>query len=360
VILLLACTAPDAPDDTGEPAIEETGESEETGETGETGDPIVDVDPGPDCSDMDWPVDTPWNVLAAHLVAGAATEEHLDDLDTLLDSMVEANALGPWGEQLRGPFIDLAQADEATLDSISVPEVIVGPDEDLWMVFVDGDMDRLQALAEAGEPVPSGIIGFAGLGVAHSEDGYTWTREELVLEGDDLPLVLVDPDVQRLSDGSYRLYALGFRADAVCSDTVDPFAYPAPHEVWTFTSEDLITWTLEGQVWEHNKGTDPATWCEGETCWIHMRHTGISTDEGATFNATSIQLPAQEVHTPDVRATGEGFEMLYNTAGAASMHRATSPDGETFTAVEDLTLPGDSPTAVTWQGQAWVYTKARK
>lgn len=361
VIWLFACTAP--VEDTGMAPVEETGgdTSIDTGETGDTGVPVVDVEPGPDCSRVSWPIETPWNVLAAHLVAGAATPDHLEELDELLTTLEEDGSLGPAGERLRGPWIDLAESEtEALLEQVSVPEVVVGPDDDLWLVFVDGDLETLRWKANAGLPIRSGIIGFAGLGVAHSDNGYDWTREEMVLEGDDLPVVLVDPDVQQLSDGSYRLYALGFRADAVCGDTVDPFQYPAPHEVWTFTSDDLVTWQQEDIVWDHEKGTDPATWCAGETCWIHMRHSGVSSDGGATFESTTLSLPDDEVHTPDVRPTSSGFEMLYNTQGAQSMHRATSDDGESFVEVQQLDLPGDAPTAVTWQGQTWMYTKSRQ
>jgi hypothetical protein len=360
MIWLLACTPEPEYFDPPVESRPSDSPSDSPDDTG--GIPFEDVEPGPDCSDNPWPIETPWNVLAHRLTHGRAEEADVAELEALWAYMQDNNHLGPAGERLRGPFVDLAPPEtHAQLEGISVPEAVAGPDGDLWLVYVDGDVEGAVEMAREGRPMPLGVLGFVGLGVARSSDGLSWDRQELTVDwaGSQPLAAVVDPDVQRLADGSYRLYALAFHASQMCADADDPYSYPSPHEAVTFVSTDLLRWDYEGVVWSTGIGTDPGTWCAGQTCWLHMETSGVSTDGGASFVETSLGLPHEDPQLVDVRPTEQGFEMLYKRVTEQDLWRASSPDGQTFEAVEALSIEGDSPTAVNWRGQAWVYTKER-
>jgi hypothetical protein len=340
--LLLACTN------------DEPKESEDTGDSGDSGQPALAA--GPECTDNDLQIRTPFNVLGDKLVHGQASDEELYELQLLIDDFAPF-VPGPWSHSTSGPMLSedglYFEGGNRVLDQASVPELVIGPDGSYWLFFIDGNLERLKSWGEEHQPVGPGLRGFGGLEAAVSEDGVNFERVELTVTGE-LPLYMVDPDIVLGKDGIYRLYYLGILAEEMCADTPDPFLVPGPHQVYLATSVDLVNWEQQGIVFTSSAGgTDPAVWCvDANTCYITMLETGISTDGGLSFSNAVLDLGITPL-LPDVHRTASGWRMYSFDQGKMMSH--ASEDGFSWDFEQELSLPAGSPTALELGATTWLY-----
>ncbi|MFZ5475155.1 MAG: hypothetical protein ACOZNI_00140 [Myxococcota bacterium] len=329
------------------------------------------LEAGPDCvEDGDWPVDEAANVLGARVVAGVADEDDLAALRIVVDGLRERR--GPWAHHVEGPWREAAGgtfvAEGAeSLAYASVPEGVVDDEGRPWLFFVDGDLDAMMAKAEAGEPMRAGWGGVAGLAAARwSEDG-TWERVEVEVVGDDVPLLIVDPDILRLPDGSWRMYTLSVPADEACADRVNPAGMPAPHRVWAYRSDDLVEWTSIGTVYEASeRTTDPGVWCRGDTCGLMVSagttppEAALSADGGRSFVASPVEVPEGSLGMPDflVREDRETW-MISQTDGQA-LRALSSTDGRVWVEDTGPGLAGEGPTVIEHDGDVllWIHVSS--
>ncbi len=317
---------------------------------------------GPDCSPSDWPYDTPFNLMAWHAFHGTADDVVLDDLADFAADVV--GTPGPWSHKVVGPWtssdgVTWTEAPTlAEIDLASVPAATIGPDGDVWIFFVDGDVDALVDSATAGIALEGlGVAGLGGLRAARSSDGVRFELVDVEATGDG-PLFVVDPTIAELPDGTYRMFFYGIQADEMCADTPDPFQVPPPHRTYAASSTDLVHWEHEGPVFTVDySGTDPAIWCteDHDTCWLLMGLGGVSTDGGLSFSEVAMSLPTPPPQVPTAFRTDDGWRMLYRDPGPAQTHAASSSDGVTWTD-EGISDPDiDAPTVAGFVGDWVVY-----
>jgi hypothetical protein len=365
VTALVGCTSPSDPSKPGaadDSASADSGQESDTGDTGER--ETLDVEPGPICGAESWPVATPWNVLAANVVAGLADDDMVADLQTLVDGMRAGEEHGPWEDVVRGPLrssdgLDFgSQSAPRVVSQGSVPAVTRGADGDVWLFFVDGDLDRLMDAAETGTPLTTGIVGVGGLGAARSSDGADFERVDIAFTGD-VPLYIVDPDIQTLPDGTWRMTYFGVPIDRTCADKMDPISTALPHQAYTAVSSDLVNWTHEGVAFDaENRGADPTVWCEDAlNCMVFMGGGGVSTDGGVTYAQVEMVPPDPGPNTPDVIGGVDGWRMYY--LEGTKLVSALSADGLNWTREGDRNIAGADPTVMDVEGEVWMYYKAK-
>ena len=90
---------------------------------------------------------------------------------------------------------------------------MVGPDDQLWLFYVDGDTDRLRQRAQDGTALTTRLPGFAGLAAVRSHDDATFEEVAISMVGE-VPLAVVDPDIIALPEGGWRMFFLGVAAAA--------------------------------------------------------------------------------------------------------------------------------------------------
>lgn len=356
VLLLVACAAAPsgASDRAGDPSG--GGDTSDTSQA-DTGDIArTEVEPGPDCVSDEWPVATPFNVLAAQAVAGTLRPAELADLHTVVEEWAPAVA-GPWSHAIVGPYLSsdgvtFAGA-ETVLDRASVPDVV--PTVDGWfMVYVDGDLDALLSAADAGTALPAGLLGFGGLAAQVSVDGVVWSPVTLEFAGP-VPTYAVDPELQALPDGRWALYFYGIPAAELCGDAPDPFLVPGPHRLYRAESDDLVRWSEPAVVWQNpGGGTDPAVWCSSDLDCIGWFSTPIRSDDGGqTWEEAPDFAMAVRPQIPDVVRRDAEFRMIYG--GSSGLEAAVSADGLAWTAAGVLGIGYGSPTVAQVEGDVWLW-----
>ncbi len=342
-VVLCACQS--------DPTEEETGQAE--------------MAPGPDCTDEPWPAATPYNVLLAHLVAGTLDQQMLRDLSAIVDWLDDV--AGPWSHQILGPIVsdDGLVFDEQELalvrERASVPNVVVDDDDQLWLFFVDGDLDQAMAYAERGEPMLTGAIGFCGLAALVSADGQGWEEVELRIDGE-LPECLVDPDIHRLVDGRWRLTWLALSSAEACADTPDPALMPVPHRLQSAVSWDLRNWEHEGDSWTaQRQATDPGVWCDGVgSCWAWFQEGLASDDEGLSWQSSAEVQVDFEPQAPDVLRMSDGYVMYMDSSGSEEQGQAAwSDDGLLFELRRNLRIDPVVATAVELDGQVLGFSQQK-
>lgn len=342
----LSCTNP-------EPTPKESGcNQEDPGPFLEAG-PAPVVEAGPICQG-ETPVATPLNVLGAHVVAGTADADMLEDLDAWIAYF--QTIPGPWNKPLTGPYrsengLTFRTEGKTVLGCGSVPDVVEGPDGRLWMVYVDTDLQRMRERARAHRPLRSGWAGVGGLGMAVSEDGREFHPVAMEIQGE-VPLYVVDPDLVAREDGSYDLYFFGVPADRACADVPDPVSSAGPHTVYRATSRDLQQWSLIGPVWSPQGGSDPGVWCEGETCYLWMNEGARSTDGGQSFSAFDFG-PSFLGNLVNAATIPEGFQgYAFGERGLMAMR---SSNGARWTILGPTNLDLQSVAAIYRDGEIWLY-----
>ncbi len=347
VFLFLACATPTGPGEDSSDSVD-SGEPD-SGDTGDTGDQPVEIPAGPDCTDEAFPLTLPLNVIAGHVVLGQASEEETSELRRLVEEWAPGRP-GPWAHAMTGPMrstdgINFSKA-ERVLWKVSVPEVAIAKDGSFVAIFVDGDLDRMLEMAEAGEAMPTGIIGLGGLGAATSPDGVTWTRATLTVDAP-FPAFAVDPEIHELPGGGWALYFLGVPAEEVCADAPDPFIVPGRHRLYRAESTDLLNWRLVGEVWKtEGGGVDPAIWCVDDvSCYGWFSGTIASEDGGRSWRSSAeVSIPVTPQIPDVVRFADNTWRMYYGAQSGTEV--ASSDDGLNWKILGVTTSEPGSPTVV--------------
>lgn len=323
-----------------------------------------EVPPGPECdSDGSLELATPFNVLAAHVVAGVASEAEIADLRFIVEQWAPGRG-GPWEHGIRGPFVsdDAATfkgASSVVYPKASVPDIVRLDATTLVMIHVDGDLDAMLAAAEAHVPMRGGLVGLGGLGAATSSDGVNWTRAELEFDTP-LPTYAVDPELFALPGGGWALYFYGVPAEDLCANAPDPFLVPGVHRLFRTESSDLLHWTGATEVWQSVEGgVDPAVWCVDEsTCYGWFSGALRSDDAGLTFRSTDDLSLSWWPQVPDVvRLSNEEWRM-YSLVGTA-IEVASSADGVNWERGGVTGALSGSPTALAGEeSEVWMWTSA--
>ncbi|MSQ00613.1 MAG: hypothetical protein EXR71_01810 [Myxococcales bacterium] len=360
VLLLLACATPS--DSAGGPLDGVDSGDQDTGDptdTGDTEDQPIEIPAGPDCTDEAFPLTLPLNVVLGHVVLGQATEPELTELRRLVQEWVPSQP-GPWAHAMTGPMRSTDginfSAGAQVLHKVSVPEIAIAADGSFVALYVDGDLDRMLEMADAGETMPTGIVGLGGLGAATSPDGVHWTRASLTTDRP-FPVFAVDPEVHELPGGGWALYFLGVPAEEACADAPDPFVVPGGHRLYRAESTDLLNWRLVGEVWTTEAGgVDPAIWCvDDATCYGWFGGTIGSDDGGLTWAVSSeLSLPMTPQIPDVVQFTDDTWRMYYGTLNGTEV--ASSADGLNWQVLGVTTSEPGSPTVVLAGDTLWMWS----
>ncbi|MFZ5478131.1 MAG: hypothetical protein ACOZNI_15290 [Myxococcota bacterium] len=267
-------------------------------------------DTAPDCP-------APPDLVAAF---GAAIEGEADACDrAALAEWVAAKKEehGPWNQDVRRATSSDGDTFEAiddvnVLATAGVPEAVIGDDGRTYLFHVVGDIDRIEALAEAGDPwmATHGVPGLGALGLAVSDDGVTFEEvEEFEVEGLTAGMV-VDPDVTRAPDGTWRLWYVAM----TMQEYLERYTWEEgeEHDVWVAESTDLVRWVQRPEPVVHGPYADPSVWCFDEANCA-MSSFGLdwseSTDGGETFTyAGTWETPG---FAPEFTELSDGAVRLY-------------------------------------------------
>ncbi len=253
---------------------------------------VACTDPKPDTGET---ADTTCGIADVDLVAvfdrafaGTADDCDVEALTAFVDERTEDH--GPWKQEIRLAFSEDAQTfepvDGVVIPQAAVPEVVLDDNGRYWLYFVDGRFEDLVTHAATGSTwmASRGVPGLGALGLAVSEDGgATFTPvEDFGVEGIVRGMV-VDPDVVRQPDGTWRMYYVGMTAEEYLTQAT--WVYPESHEVYWASSTDLVHWRQEGSVLR-GPYADPTVSCgENDNCM--MASFGLewsrSSDGGTTF-----------------------------------------------------------------------------
>ncbi len=288
--------------------------------------PTPSIDTGTACDSID-------AVLALeNLIIGIASDCEVQFYLDMLDERVTNE--GPWFEDMFAVHtddtlnIDITKA-TPLMTSAAVPEVVVGDDGRYYLFYGEGDVELGREVASSGSDWFSthGLIGFGALNLAVSDDGLLFEPVEDFAVEDIVRGMVVDPDIVRLTDGSYRMVYIGVPVP----EMIEPEAWveDAHHAVFSATSTDLIHWRQQGEVVD-GPSADPSVICFDETRCI-MASTGIdwssSDDGGQTYTFSDSEDPFG--FAPEFFVLPDGrLRMFYNSrvSGGALMSML-SPDG---------------------------------
>jgi hypothetical protein len=268
---------------------------------------------------------------------------------------------GPWRQELHLATSEdgLAFRDEGSLGitRAAVPEVVVGPDGRYYLFHVDGDIEQLLRT----DPDASayfrahGLPGVGALSLSVSEDGRHFEPvPDFSVEGIVLGMV-VDPDVIRLPDGSWRLYYIGMPIQRYGDGS---WAEGAAHEVFYAHSTDLVHWAQAGRAVE-GPFADPTVWC-GPAGHCEMLSFGLdrsTSEDGGQIFAFQGPLGVSGFAPELVPLEPQGLRVYYNDKlGGAPVRSRRSIDGATWEAEEGERLAGtygEAPTLARLPDGRW-------
>ncbi len=316
-----------------------------------TGAPPTDDSPtdtaAPACTTED--VDLP--VAFEHVIFGEGTDCEVEAVTDF--SKNRSLDMGPWKQDIQLAFSEDAQTfsplDEIAMETAAVPEVVVDADDRYWMFYVDGSFDHLVELAEARSTwmLTHGVPGIGALRAAVSDDGRTWEPvEDFGIEGLVQGMV-VDPDVVRQPDGTWRMYYVGMPIRVYITEAT--WIYPEEHVIYWASSDDLVHWVQQGEV-VTGPYADPSVLCHPDDRCV-MASFGIqwgrSTDGGQTF--THEGLWAIDGFAPEFMRFEDGSVRMFlnGMALGAPIISMYAPDGETFAGEDGFRMPEAYGEAVT-------------
>jgi hypothetical protein len=289
--------------------------------------------------------------MIEHVIDGTATDCEAEGFAAFVEERKADN--GPWKQDIRMAFSEDASTftalDGVVLETAAVPEVVQTEDGKYWMFYVDGRYDRALELAEERSTwmVTHGVPGLGALGLATSNDGRTFTPvDEFMVEGLVRGMV-VDPDVVRQPDGTWRMYYVGMTPEEYLNSAT--WTYPESHEVYWADSPDLVHWTQRGSA-VRGPYADPSVFCtEGDKCVMASfgLEWGRSTDGGVSFvqdGAWGVDGFAPEF----VRFEDGSARLFYNSAAVgAPVHSFILTEGDIWEADGGERMPDSYGEAVT-------------
>lgn len=279
----------------------------------------------------------PGPIALENVISGTASDCEVAFYLDMLDERGENE--GPWFEDMfvthtaDALSIDV-EAATPLMTSAAVPEIVRGDDGRYYLFYGEGDLDLGRQVAASGSDWFSthGLIGYGALGLAVSDDGVTFEPVEEFEVVEIVRGMVVDPDVVRLPDGSYRMYYVGVPVPELVE--ADAWADGAAHTIFSATSADLIHWVQEGEA-VTGPNADPSVFCFSADNCI-MASTGIdwsaSADGGQTFAFTASEEPFGFAPEFFLLPDG-GLRMFYNsrTSGGALMSMLSYDGGQHWT-----------------------------
>ncbi len=302
-----------------------------------------------------WPIATPFHELAGRILARTTTPGDRADLRTVVHSLL-AGGRGPWRDRVRvapsADGLDFEELPGTVVEKASVPEAVVDEGGNVWLFYVDADLEALTLAVEEGRPFPTGLVGFGGLAAARSTDGLRFERVELEIEGV-VAGEVVDPEILVRPDGTYQLYYLGVPAGRLAPDTPDPARAEGAHDFYLATSRDLVHWEEEGVAWTGPAGgADPTVFGRPEgPHYILGGGTGISEDGGHTFRPLEGVEIGRGWGQPEVVSVEGGFRAFYSTL--EGIRSAFSKDGRSWREEGVRLRGGADPTVVRMPDGSW-------
>lgn len=286
-----------------------------------------------------------------NVIYGLATDCEVEAVTDF--SRVRSEDMGPWKQDIKVAFSEDAQTftplDEFAVETGGVPEVVIDANERYWMFYVDGSWEHMVELAEARSTwmLTHGVPGLGALRARVSDDGRTWEDvEDFGVEGIVQGMV-VDPDVVRQPDGTWRMYYVGLPIRLYLTEAT--WIYPEAHSVFWASSEDLVHWTQQGEV-VVGPYADPSVFCHPDDRCVMASfglQWGRSTDGGLTFThegAWDVAGFAPEFVQFEDGSVRMFLNSMERGAPIVSMY---APDGETFGGEEGFRMPDAYGEAVT-------------
>lgn len=294
------------------------------------------------------------------------------DLEVLTDWAVDRRTefASPYNEYLQVARSDdggasFALVADHLLEHAGVPEAVVGDDGVTRLYYVDGDFDELleHVAANDGYLQTHGWQGPGGFAMATSTDGVTFTEDpDFEVEGIAHAMV-VDPDIVRDADGTWRMYFVGVDVrDELEGDT---WADDTEHDLYVATSTDLEHWVAEPEPVLTGPYADPTVTCLTDTdCLLFSfgLDEATSSDGGLSWDFEDLDSPP--AFGPEFAASDDGSMLLYfNTMEpGAAIRILQSFDGTIWNYKAYDVMPdtyGEAPTIVTGTGDTrWMYTHA--
>jgi hypothetical protein len=294
-------------------------------------------------------------------IAGTATDCDVQAIAAWADS--KKDSTGPWKQDVRrATSVDgdnfVAIDDVNTVATAGVPEAVIGDDGRTYLFHVNGDLDQLIDIAASGSSwiQTHGIPGLGALGLEVSDDGVTFESVlEFEVEGI-IPGMVVDPDVVRAPDGTWRLYYVAM----TIHDFFQRYNWEEGerHDVWLAESTDLVHWTQRPDPVIHGPFADPTVHCQDDK-YCSMSSFGLdwssSDDGGELFKYDGTwKVPgfAPEFFVlPD-----ESLRLFYNSKDlGAPLRSFRSFDQRTFVPEEGVRMEtyGEAVTVVPAPDGTW-------
>lgn len=295
-----------------------------------------------------------------HAIDGVASDCEIERIEAYVES--RAGEVGPWIQDVRvatsADGFTFTPVEGVIAETAAVPEVVVDDAGNYHLFYVDGALDSVVPLARAGSTwmATHGIPGIGALRKRVSADGLTWVEDDGFEVTGVTRGMVVDPDVVRQPDGTWRMYYVGMTLPELL-ETMD-WSYPEAHTVYWATSDDLVHWVQQGPA-VTGPFADPSVLCrEGDVCV--MASFGLewsrSTDGGVTFTHDGhwgVDGFAPEI----VRMEDGSNRIFYNSMSVgAPLHSLHAADGTTFVAEEGERMPGtygEAPTLARARPTGW-------
>jgi hypothetical protein len=210
--------------------------------------------------------------------------------------------------------------DDPIVEQASVPDLVVAPNGDLLLVFVD-----------ASDPPESAAI------MRSTDGGETFERVDFSIEGLPEDTRVLDPNLVVLPDGRLRLYYFGIAANVSITSG-------GQHTVYSAISDDGVHFVQEGIAYEAEALVDPDVF-EVADQWVMYvfgsKGTEVATStDGTTFGAAGL-LSIQQVGTTGPITLADGRLLLYGfeqTPNGALVLYDSTDDGITWEKVDAFTL----------------------
>lgn len=244
---------------------------------------------------------------------------------------------GPWLENLYMVYTPDGESFDFTrkidlYTSAAVPDCVRGDDGRYYLFFGEGSLERAEEIISSSDDwqMTHGLLGWGALDLAVSDDGINFERvEEWGIEGLTRGLV-VDPEIHRLPDGTWRMYYIATPVPELVQE--GSWADGVDHRLYYAESTDLIHWK---QVQEavYGPNADPAIHCDGDYCMVVSTGAdwSYSTDGGQTF--TFYELTDPFGFAPNFFELPDGrLRLYYNSRvkGGALESWISSDGGDTW------------------------------